>query len=63
MFTSDVRMTAGEGYTRDVIEHITACLQRFTELWHERKGDGKEAFDLIRLLKPTPILKTWWMTR
>jgi len=55
MFTSDVRMTAGEGYTREVIiEHITACLQRFTELWHERKGDGKEAFDLIRLLQADP---------
>ncbi len=55
MFTSDVRMTAGEGYTRDIIiEHITACLQRFTELWHERKGDGKEAFDLIRLLQADP---------
>ena len=55
MFTSDVRITAGEGYTREVIiEHITACLQRFTELWHERKGDGKEAFDLIRLLQADP---------
>ena len=55
MFTSDVRITAGEGYAREVIiEHITACLQRFTELWHERKGDGKEAFDLIRLLQADP---------
>ena len=55
MFTSDVRLTAGEGATREVIiEHITACLQRFTELWHERKGDGKEAFDLIRMLQSDP---------
>ena len=55
MFTSDVRITAGEGYAREVIiEHITACLQRFTELWHERKGDDKEAFDLIRLLQADP---------
>ena len=55
MFTSDVRITAGEGATREVIiEHITACLQRFTELWHERKGDGKEAFDLIRMLQADP---------
>ena len=55
MFTSDVRITAGEGYAREVIiEHITACLRRFTELWHERKGDGKEAFDLIRLLQADP---------
>ena len=55
MFTSDVRITAGEGHAREVIiEHITACLQRFTELWHERKGDGKEAFDLIRLLQADP---------
>ena len=55
MFTSDVRITAGEGSTREVIiEHITACLQRFTELWHERKGDGKEAFDLIRMLQADP---------
>ena len=55
MFTSDVRITAGEGYAREVIiEHITGCLQRFTELWHERKGDGKEAFDLIRLLQADP---------
>ena len=55
MFTSDVRITAGEGHAREVIiEHITGCLQRFTELWHERKGDGKEAFDLIRLLQADP---------
>ncbi|MEK9593317.1 MAG: cytochrome P450, partial [Luminiphilus sp.] len=55
MFTSDVRITAGEGATREVIiEHMTVCLQRFTELWHERKGDGKEAFDLIRMLQADP---------
>ena len=55
MFTSDVRITAGEGSTREVIiEHMTVCLQRFTELWHERKGDGKEAFDLIRMLQADP---------
>ena len=55
MFTSDVRITAGEGYAREVIiEHITACLRRFTELWHERKGDGKASFDLIRLLQADP---------
>jgi cytochrome P450 len=29
-------------------------LQRFTQLWHERKGDGKEAFDLIRMLQADP---------
>jgi len=29
-------------------------LQRFTELWYERKGDGKEAFDLIRMLQSDP---------
>jgi cytochrome P450 len=55
MFTNDERITAGEGVSRDVIiEHIKACLQRFTELWHERKGDGKEAFDLIRMLQADP---------
>jgi len=55
MFTNDERITAGEGVPREVIvEHMTACLQRFTELWHERKGDGKEAFDLIRMLQSDP---------
>ena len=55
MFTNDERITAGEGVSREVIiEHMTACLQRFTELWHERKGDGKEAFDLIRMLQADP---------
>lgn len=55
MFTNDERITAGEGVPREVIiEHMTACLQRFTELWHERKGDGKEAFDLIRMLQADP---------
>ena len=55
MFTNDERITAGEGVSRAVIiEHMTACLQRFTELWHERKGDGKEAFDLIRMLQADP---------
>ncbi len=35
MFTNDERITAGEGVPRAVIiEHMTACLQRFTELWH-----------------------------
>ena len=37
MFTSDVRITAGEATLASHYEHITACLQRFTELWHERK--------------------------
>ena len=55
MFTNDERITAGEGVPREVIvEHMTACLQRFTELWHERKGDGEEAFDLIRMLQSDP---------
>jgi len=55
MFTNDERITAGEGVPREVIvEHITDCLQRFTELWHERKDDGKEAFDLIRMLQADP---------
>ena len=55
MFTNDERITAGEGVPRAVIiEHMTACLQRFTELWHERKGDGREAFDLIRMLQADP---------
>ena len=53
--TNDERITAGEGVSREIIiEHITACLQRFTELWHERKDDGKEAFDLIRMLQADP---------
>tara|TARA_B100001059_G_scaffold50648_2_gene43908 strand:- start:8772 stop:10025 length:1254 start_codon:yes stop_codon:yes gene_type:complete len=55
MFTNDERITAGEGLKREaIVEHITACLQRFTELWHERKGDGREAFDLIRMLQADP---------
>lgn len=55
MFTSDVRITAGGGATREVIiGHMSVCLQRFTELWHERKGDGKDAFDLIRMLQTDP---------
>ena len=55
MFTSDVRIIACEGCTREtIIEHITACLQRFTGLWRERKGDGKQACDLIRLLQADP---------
>ncbi|MDG2459701.1 MAG: cytochrome P450 [Luminiphilus sp.] len=55
MFTNDERITAGEGVPREVIvEHMTACLQRFTELWHERKDDGKQAFDLIRMLQADP---------
>ena len=55
MFTNDERITDGEGVSREVIiEHMTACLQRFTELWHERKDDGKEAFDLIRMLQADP---------
>ena len=55
IFTSDPRITAGQGMPMEERRgHVLDCLQRFTELWHERKGDGKEAFDLIRMLQADP---------
>lgn len=53
--TSDERMTAGRGLTREErLEVITEILGVFTQLWHERKGDNVDSFDLIRLLQRDP---------
>lgn len=53
--TSDERMTAGQGLTLDErLEVIMEILDVFTELWHQRKGDKVESFDLIRLLQRDP---------
>jgi len=30
------------------------CLETFTRIWHERKGDGVETMDLIRMLQRDP---------
>lgn len=53
--TSDERMTAGTGLSREerllVIEEFLGI---FTQLWHERKGDDQDSFDLIRLLQRDP---------
>jgi len=54
-FTSDARITAGQGLSIDERRQIMmGCLQEFTQLWHEHKDDGKESFDLIRLLQKDP---------
>jgi cytochrome P450 len=54
-FTSDERITGGEGLTlQERREIVLECLQYFTELWHQKKDDGKEAFDLIRMLQKDP---------
>ena len=48
-------MTAGQGLTRDErLEVIMEILEVFTQLWHQRKGDNVESFDLIRLLQRDP---------
>jgi len=53
--TSDERMTAGQGLTRDErLEVVMEILEVFTRLWHQRKDDGVESFDLIRLLQRDP---------
>jgi cytochrome P450 len=53
--TSDERITAGEGLTLDERRAIAwEFLEVFTGLWHARKGDGVESFDLIRLLQKDP---------
>ncbi len=54
-FTSDKRITGGEGLDLEERRAIVLeCLQFFTELWHQKKDDGKEAFDLIRMLQKDP---------
>lgn len=54
-FTSDPRVTLGEGLTMEQRrEQVLDCLAFFTNLWHERKDDGVEAFDMIRMLQKNP---------
>lgn len=53
--TSDERITAGRGLNieeRRVI--MMGMLEYFTRLWHQHKDDGKESFDLIRMLQKDP---------
>ncbi len=53
--TSDARLTAGAGLTIDERRVIMIeMLQEFIQLWHDHKDDGKESFDLIRLLQKDP---------
>ena len=55
IFTSDPRITAGQGMSIEERRgHVIECLQRFTELWHKRKGDGETSLDLIRMLQSDP---------
>lgn len=56
---SDVA-TSGTGVVRTELEmeqdrtELFECLQAFTQLWHERKGQDNGAFDLISLLQRDP---------
>ena len=41
MFTSDVELPPVKDPREVIIEHMTVCLQRFTELWHGAKATVK----------------------
>ena len=53
--TSDERITAGRGLNIEERRAIMmGMLEYFTRLWHQHKDDGKESFDLIRMLQKDP---------
>lgn len=47
-------MTGGNVDSQERISGLTDCLHRFTELWHERKANPRDSFDLISLLQRDP---------
>jgi cytochrome P450 len=47
-------MTGGTVGAEERMEGLRDCLETFTGLWHERKANPRESFDLISLLQRDP---------
>jgi cytochrome P450 len=47
-------IAGGDFDTEERLEGLKECLETFTRIWHERKDDGVEGMDLIRLLQRDP---------
>ncbi len=47
-------LAGGDTDPEERLAGLTDCLETFTRIWHERKHDGVENMDLIRLLQRDP---------
>jgi cytochrome P450 len=47
-------ITGGDTDPQERLDGLTDCLETFTRIWHERKDDGQDSMDLIRLLQRDP---------
>ncbi len=47
-------IAGGDTDPEERLAGLQDCLQTFTRIWHERKNDGIESMDLIRLLQRDP---------
>ena len=54
MATATKEIAGADGDPEERFAALNECLEYFMRLWHERKGDGVESVDLIRLLQRDP---------
>ncbi|MFK8041077.1 cytochrome P450 [Congregibacter sp.] len=47
-------IAGGDVDPEERLKGLHECLETFTRIWHERKGDGVETLDLIRMLQRDP---------
>jgi len=52
--TGSPEIAGGDTDPQERLEGLHDCLATFTRLWHERKDDGVESMDLIRMLQRDP---------
>lgn len=52
--TSTPEIAGGDTDPEERSVGLNDCLATFTRIWHERKGDGVETMDLIRMLQRDP---------
>lgn len=54
MAVATEELAGGDADPEERFAALNECLEYFTRLWHERKDDGVESMDLIRLLQRNP---------
>lgn len=52
--TSTPEIAGGDTDPEERLAGLSECLETFTRIWHERKDDGVETLDLIRMLQRDP---------
>ncbi|WOJ92801.1 cytochrome P450 [Congregibacter variabilis] len=52
--TSTPEIAGGDTDPEERFAGLSECLETFTRIWHERKDDGVETLDLIRMLQRDP---------